>query len=566
MAEKAPPEVWRTRELRWRRETYEPFIAKHPERRKRFMTVSELPLEPIYGPQKGVETQLAALGFPGKPPYTRGIYPSMYRGREWTRRQIAGFGTAPATNERYHFLLKQGQTGLSTDFDHPTLTGYSSLDPLAEGEVGRVGVAIDTIADMDDLYAGIDMRTISSSFTINHPACVILAMYLAVAKLRGIPTKSLRGTVQNDALKEFYGQKTFALPPAPAVKLAIDVVEYCSQAVPHWNAINVSGYHTREAGATAVQELAFTLSQGLAYAEALQARGLNLNRALQNVSFFFGCHMDVFEEAAKMRAARRLWARLLKETFGMTGGKAVLLRFHTQTLGSTLARNEPKNNIARGTLQALAAVLGGTQSLHISGYDEAYDIPSEDAMKVALKTQKIIAEESGVASVIDPLGGSYFVETLTDRLEEEALVYLTRLKEMGEGSYLQGVLNAIESGLIESEIADASMAYYRRLASKDLIWVGENDVDEPSGFEEGLELFQFDERFEEEQKARVRTFIAARSASLVKEHLRDLRDAVRSDANIMPSILAAVKAGVTEGEIMDLLREEWGVHYDPAVV
>lgn len=563
---KQAPDVWRTREARWREQVYKPFITKSPERRERFTTVSGLLLKPLYGPQRSAEEALMALGFPGEFPYTRGVYPSMYRGREWTRRQIAGFGTAPATNARYHFLLKQGQTGLSTDFDHPTLTGYSSLDPLAEGEVGRVGVAIDTLADMDDLYAGIDIATISSSFTINHPACVILAMYLAVAEARGLAIKNLRGTVQNDALKEFYGQKTFALPPAPSVRLAIDVVAYCCKEVPHWNAINVSGYHTREAGATAVQELAFTLAQGLAYAEALQARGLELTQALKNISFFFGCHMDFFEEAAKMRAARRLWASLLKESFGITSGKAALLRFHTQTLGSTLARNEPKNNIARGTLQALSAVLGGTQSLHISGYDEAYDIPSEDAMKVALKTQKIIAEESGVANVIDPLGGSYFVEALTDQLEEEARSYLLRLKEMGDGSYLQGVLQAIENGFIESEIAEASMAYYRRLNSKDLIWVGENDIEEPSGFEEGLELFRFDERFEEEQRARVEAFMASRHASLVRERLRDLRQAARQDENTMPYILAAVKAGATEGEVMALLREEWGVHRDPAVV
>jgi methylmalonyl-CoA mutase, N-terminal domain len=565
MAERKPPEVWRAREATWRQDTYAPFVHKAPERRKRFITVSGLPLKPLYGPHRSEEERLEALGFPGEFPYTRGVYPSMYRGREWTRRQIAGFGTAPATNERYQFLLRQGQMGLSTDFDHPTLTGYSSLDPLAEGEVGRVGVAIDTVKDMDDLYAGIDIPKISSSFTVNHPACVILAMYIAVAESRGVPASSLRGTVQNDALKEFYGQKTFALPPAPSVKLAIDVVEYCSKEVPFWNAINVSGYHTREAGSTAVQEVAFTLAQGLAYAEALQDRGLDLSVVLKNVSFFFGCHMDFFEEAAKMRAAR-LWARLLRETFGIEGGKAALLRFHTQTLGSTLARSEPKNNIARGTLQALAAVLGGTQSLHISGYDEAYDIPSEDAMKVALRTQKIIAEEAGVASVIDPLGGSYFVEDLTDRIEEESLAYLARIKDMGEGSYLRGVLSGIESGFLESEIVDASMAYYRRISTKDLVWVGENDVDELTGFEEGLELFSFDERYEEEQIERVKKFTAERNKTLAEESLRDLRRAAKDGENLMPWMVRAVKAGVTEGEIMDMLREEWGAHRDPAVV
>ena len=566
MTEKKSPEVWRTLQARWRRETYEPFTARSPERRERFMTVSELALEPVYGPHKPELEQLETLGLPGEFPYTRGVYPTMYRGREWTRRQIAGFGTAPATNERYRFLLKQGQTGPSTDFDHPTLTGYGSLDPLAEGEVGRLGVAIDTIADMDDLYADIDIPTISSSFTINHPACVILAMYVTVAESRGVPAATLRGTVQNDALKEFYGQKTFALPPAASVRLAVDVVEYCSKVTPHWNAINVSGYHTREAGSTAVQELAFTLAQGLAYAEALRKRDLDLGAALRNISFFFGCHMDFFEEAAKMRAARRIWARLLRSDFGVEGGKAPLLRFHTQTLGSTLARNEPKNNIARGTLQALSAVLGGTQSLHISGYDEAYDIPSEDAMRVALKTQKIIAEETGVASVIDPLGGSYFVEQLTDRLEEQALDYLERIRAMGDGSFLGGVIRGIDSGFIESEIASASKAYQQRLETQDLIWVGENDQEPAAGSEAGLELFSFDERYEEEQKARLERFMRDRNDALARERLRDLREAGRGGENTMPHIVEAVKAGVTEGEVMDLFREEWGVHRDPAVV
>jgi methylmalonyl-CoA mutase N-terminal domain/subunit len=560
------PSVWRTRQAQWREEVYEPFVRRGSERREVFATVSGLPLEPVYTPRKSEKETLAALGFPGEYPYTRGVYPSMYRGREWTRRQIAGFGTAPATNERYHFLLRQGQTGLSTDFDHPTLTGYSSTDPLAEGEVGRVGVAIDTVQDMDDLYAGIDINKISSSFTINHPACVLLPMYIAVAQGRGIAAKTLRGTVQNDALKEFYGQKTFALPPEPSVRLAIDIVEYCSKELPHWNAINVSGYHSREAGSTAVQEVAFTLAQGLAYAEALQARGLDLNVVLRNISFFFGCHMDFFEEAAKMRAARRLWARLLRQDFAITGGKAPLLRFHTQTLGSTLARNEPRNNIVRGTLQALASVLGGTQSLHISGYDEAYDIPSEDAMKMALRTQKIIAEESGVASIIDPLGGSYLVESLTDEIDDGAMDYLDRIKEMGEGSFLRGMFAGIDSGFFESEIVDASMDYYRRLESKDLIWVGENDLAEKPPLDESLELFQFEERFEDEQVARLHAFKKARNETLVQGSLRDLRRASQAGKNTIPWILGAVKAGVTEGEIMTMFREEMGVHRDPAVV
>ena len=554
---------WEVEKKRWQKETYDTFVARNPERRKCFTTVSGLPLEPIYIPSQ--RDRLETLGFPGEYPYTRGPYPTMHRGREWTRRQIAGFGTAEATNKRFHFLLQQGQTGISADFDQPTLTGYSSLDPLAEGEVGRVGVAIDTVQDMDDLFQNIPVGKISTSFTINHPACVLLPMFLAVAEKRGVPPAVLRGTTQNDPLKEFYGQKTFALPPKPSVRLALDIVQYCSRKIPKWNAINVSGYHIREAGSTAVQELAFTLAQGLAYADGLQQRDLDLNKVLCNISFYFGCHMDFFEEVAKFRAARRLWARILHDDYQVRAPKALLCRFHTQTLGSTLGRREPKNNIIRGTLQALAAALGGTQSLHISGYDEAYDIPSEDAMRTALRAQKIVAEESGVASVIDPLGGSYFVEELTDQVETEACGYLNRLKEMGEGSYLRGVFAGIENGYFEREIAESSMAHYRRIENRDLIWVGENDG--KSQVEDGgLEFFEFDERQEELQKERLRAFLASRNDTPVQQALKDLRAVARQGSNCVPSILTAVREGATEGEIMELFREEFGTHYDPALV
>ena len=531
--------------------------------RESFTTVSGLPLEPIHTPSR--RNRLQALGFPGEYPYTRGPYPTMYRGRGWTRRQIAGFGTPQATNKRFHFLLEQGQTGISADFDHPTLTGYSSLDPLAEGEVGRVGVAIDSVQDMDDLFLDIPVGGISTSFTINHPACALLPMFIAVAEKRGVSPSVLRGTTQNDALKEFYGQKTFALPPKPSVRLALDVVEYCSREMPKWNAINVSGYHIREAGSTAVQELAFTLAQGLAYADGLQQRGLDLNKVLCNVSFYFGCHMDFFEEVAKFRAARRMWARILHDQYGVRAPKALMCRFHTQTLGSTLAHKEPRNNIVRGTLQALAAALGGTQSLHISGYDEAYDIPSEDAMRMALRTQEIVAQESGVASVIDPLGGSYFVEELTDRVETEACGYLKRIKEMGEGSYLQGAFAGIESGYFEKEIGESSMAHYGRIESRDLVWVGENDSKGEAG-DSGLEFFEFDESSEELQKERLRAFLASRNDTHVHQALKDLRSVAREGGNCLLPILTAVGQGVTEGEIMGLFREEFGTHYDPAVV
>lgn len=560
--------AWAEEEERWRRQTYEPFIRQHPERKPRFTTVSGLPLAPLYGPAPEEEGARALkLGFPGEYPYTRGVYPSMYRGRLWTRRQIAGFGTALATNERYRFLLAQGQTGLSTDFDHPTLTGYDSSDPVAQGEVGRLGVAIDTIQDMDDLFRDIPIDRVSVSFTINHPACVLLPMFVSVAESRGMAVRELRGTVQNDPLKEFYGQKTYALPPEPSVRLAIDVVEWCSREVPKWNAINVSGYHTREAGATAVQELAFTLGQGLAYAEALRRRGLDLNVAARNLSFFFGCHMDFFEEVAKFRAARRLWARILREEFGVQDARSLQLKFHTQTLGSTLARKGPKNNIIRGTLQALAAVLGGTQSLHVSGYDEAYDIPSEDAMRVALRTQQVIAYESGVADVVDPLGGSYLVEALTDQLEAEAAGYLHHIRDdLGGGSYLDGMMAGVRSGYFEREIARSAAEYQQKLETGELTWVGENAfMEDREADEAGVELFQFDETYEDQQKARLQAFLQARHNGRVREALRELRAVYRAGGNCIPAIRAAVRAGATEGEIMGLFREESGTYVDPAV-
>ncbi|MCY0897909.1 MAG: methylmalonyl-CoA mutase family protein [Firmicutes bacterium] len=553
---------------KWRTHTYQPFISGHKERCDEFRTVSGEPVGPIYGPYEDWEDKAVRdLGFPGEFPYTRGVYPSMYRGRLWTFRQIAGFSTAEETNQRYHYLLRQGQTGLSTDFDHPTLTGYDSTDPLALGEVGRLGVAIDTVRDMDDLMRGIDLSTISCSFTINHPACVLFPMFLAVAESRDVSWKSLRGTTQNDAIKEFYGQKTFALPPRASVRLALDLVEYAAKYVPKWNAINVSGYHTREAGATAVQEVAFTIGQGLAYAEGLQQRGIDLNIGLQNMSFFFGCHLDFFEEVAKFRAARRLWARLVKERFGITSPKALQMRFHTQTLGSTLARREPKNNIIRGTFQALAAILGGTQSLHISGYDEAYDIPSEDAMKMSIRTQQVLGMESGVANIVDPLGGAFAVEYLTDRIESEVRDYLRILEQMGDGSFLEGMFNAVESGFIEREISESAMAYQRKIDSGELPWVAENifKPEEDESSDSGLEFFTFDESTEEKQKARLTEFLRNRDSSLVAQRLQLVREVAENGMNAIPAIFEAVKVGATEGEVMGLFRNIFGEYQDPAV-
>ena len=534
-----------------------------------YRTLSGIPVEGLYSAEGlGADGFDAGrdLGAPGEFPFTRGAYPNMYRGRLWTRRQIAGFGTAAATNERYRFLLAHGQTGLSTDFDHPTLTGYDSDHELAEGEVGRLGVAIDTAADMGELFDGIPLEQASVSLTINHPAIVLLAMFLHTAEKRGRPWPSLRGTVQNDSLKEFHGQKTFALPPGPALKLTTDVVEFCTERVPNWYTISISGYHTREAGSDAVQELAFTIAQGMAYVESAMRRGLPVDAFASRLSHFFGVHNDFFEEIAKFRAARRMWARLMRDRYGATRPESMRMRFHTQTLGSTLVRQDPLNNILRGGLQALAAVLGGTQSLHVSGYDEAYDIPSEEAMRISLATQMILAHESGVAATPDPLGGSAYLETLTNRLEEAAMAYIERIDGMGNGSMLDGMLEAVGSGYIESEIAQASYRYQQRVESGEYTIVGVNDEYRDEAASAGsLELFEFDQAEEDRQIARLASVRRGRNDAGAAAALRGIVKTARTEGNLMPAILEAVAVGVTEGEIMGALREEWGEYVDPGV-
>ena len=532
-------------------------------------TLSGVPVEALYTPDGLADGGFDAgrdLGNPGEFPFTRGAYPTMYRGRLWTRRQIAGFGTARATNERYRFLLAHGQTGLSTDFDHPTLTGYDSDHELAEGEVGRLGVAIDTASDMGELFDGIPLERASVSLTINHPAIVLLAMFLHTAERRGTAWESLRGTVQNDSLKEFHGQKTFALPPGPALKLTTDVVEFCTQHVPNWYTISISGYHTREAGSDAVQELAFTVAQGMAYVESAMRRGLPVDSFAPRLSHFFGVHNDFFEEIAKFRAARRMWARLMRDRYGAQRPESMRMRFHTQTLGSTLVRQDPLNNILRGGLQALAAVLGGTQSLHVSGYDEAYDIPSEEAMRISLATQMILASESGVSATPDPLGGSAYLETLTNRLEEAAMAYIERIDAMGNGSMLDGTLEAVGSGYIESEIAQASYRYQQRVESGEYTIVGVNDEYRDEAASTGsLELFEFDHAEEERQIERLAAARQTRSETDAATSLRGIVKTARDDGNLMPAILEAVGSGVTEGEIMGALRDEWGEYVDPGV-
>jgi methylmalonyl-CoA mutase N-terminal domain/subunit len=531
---------------------------------KGFRTVSTQEVKQLYTPEDIASLDYERdLGQPGAYPFTRGAYPSMYRGRLWTRRQIAGFGTAQATNQRYRFLLGHGQTGLSTDFDHPTLTGYDSDHELAEGEVGRLGVAIDTVQDMDDLFQGIPLDRVSVSLTINHPAIVLLSMFLAVAQRRRVPWHDLRGTVQNDSLKEFHGQKTFALPPGPALKLTTDIVEFCTRHAPNWYTISISGYHTREAGSDAIQELAFTLAQGMAYVESAAQRGLSVDNFAPRLSFFFGCHNDFFEEIAKFRAARRMWARILKERYQAQQPESMRLRFHTQTLGSTLVRQDPLNNIVRGGLQALAAVMGGTQSLHVSGYDEAYDIPSEEAMRMSLATQLIIAHESGVANTVDPLGGSMFLESLTNSTEERAWEYLHKIEELGNGSMLQGMLEAIKTGYIEREIARAAYEYQRRIEGKEYIIVGVNDY-QPEATQP-LELFQFNPEEEERQRERLTRAKGSRSSSQVAKALQTLKETAGKDQNLMPPVLEAVEVGATEGEIMGVFRDVYGEYTDPGL-
>ena len=529
-------------------------------------SLSGLEVKPVYTPEDLANTDFVRdLGQPGEFPFTRGPYPNMYLGRLWTRRQIAGFGTAQATNERYRFLLDHGQNGISTDFDHPTLTGYDSDHDLAEGEVGRLGVAIDSVRDMDDLFLDIPLDKVSVSLTINHPAIVLMGMFLSVSEKRGVDWKALRGTVQNDSLKEFHGQKTFALGPGPSLKLTTDIVEFCTKQVPNWYTISISGYHIRESGSDAIQELAFTIAQGMAYVESALERGLPVDSFAPRLSFFFGCHNDVFEEVAKFRAARRMWARIMKERYNAQKPESMRLRFHTQTLGSTLMRQDPQNNIARGTLQALAAVLGGTQSLHVSGFDEAFDIPSEEAMRMSLATQLILSHESGVTNTVDPMAGSYFMESMTNDIEEAAWAYISKIEALGEGQYQMksGMLHAIDTGYIELEIARSAYEYQLKIESGEQVVVGLNQYQSESN--QKLELFQFDPEEEEWQKGRLAEIRGGRSPADVKSALASLKQDAQNDKNLMPAVLAAVGAMATEGEILDTMRDIYGEYVDPGV-
>lgn len=500
---------------------------------------------------------VADIGFPGEYPYTRGIHPDMYRGRLWTMRQFSGFGTAKDTNQRYHFLLDHGQTGLSVAFDMPTLMGYDSDHPLSLGEVGKCGVAIDSLGDMEILFDRIPLGEISTSMTINGPAAVIWAMYMAAAEKQGARLDELRGTIQNDILKEYIAQKEFIFPPEPSMNLVVDTIEFGTRYLPQWNTVSISGYHIREAGSTAAQELAFTLADGFAYVEAAMERGLDVDTFAPRLSHFFNCHNNFFEEIAKFRAARRIWARHMKERYKARNPRSWLLRFHTQTAGCSLTAQQPENNIVRTAFQALAAVLGGTQSLHTNSMDETHALPTEKAVQIALRTQQIIACETGIPDVIDPLGGSYYLESLTCRMEEEAEAYFRRIEEEG------GVLPAVTGGFFQREIARASYQYQKELDSKKAVVVGVNDF---VADEQGkIEILQIPQEVEDAQVQAVKNIRKKRDNSGVIKCLDAVRRAAERKENLMPSILGAVRGYATEGEIVQALREVYGEYREPVI-
>ncbi|MBA3717384.1 MAG: methylmalonyl-CoA mutase family protein [Actinobacteria bacterium] len=533
----------------WREELY----GATPERQgELFSTISGLENDPLYTPDHVDVDYDRDLGYPGVYPYTRGVYPSMYRGRLWTMRQFAGFGTAGETNERFRYLLEHGQTGLSTAFDMPSLMGYDSDHPRSLGEVGREGVAIDSLADMETLFDGIPLGEVSTSMTINSAAAMLLAFYICVGEQQGVSRDQLRGTIQTDILKEYIAQKEWIFPPEPSMRLVVDMIEFCSQELPRWHPVSISGYHIREAGSNAVQELAFTLANGFAYVDACIERGLDVDDFAPRLSFFFNAHLDFFEEIAKYRAARRIWARELRDRYGAKNPRSWLMRFHTQTAGVSLTAQQPEVNIVRTALEALAAVLGGTQSLHTNSFDEALALPTEDAVRLALRTQQVIAHETGVASTIDPLGGSYYLEDLTNRLEAGAYEYFDRIERLG------GVVPAIKENFFQREIADASFRYQSEVEAGQRVVVGVNryEMDE----DHDLELLRIDPALERKQIERVQALRGRRDSGAVEAALAKLKEAsLRDGVNLMPLIVDASRAYTTMGEMCDALRETWGV-------
>jgi methylmalonyl-CoA mutase N-terminal domain/subunit len=532
----------------WRRELYE---AKAERQGELFSTMSGIENEPLYTAETAPVDYEGDLGYPGVYPFTRGVYPSMYRGRLWTMRQFAGFGTAEETNERFRYLLEHGQTGLSTAFDMPTLMGYDSDHVRSLGEVGREGVAIDSLDDMETLFSGIPLSDVSTSMTINAPAAMLLAFYACVGEKQGVPLEALRGTVQTDILKEYIAQKEWIFPPKPSMRLVVDMIEWCSREMPQMHPVSISGYHIREAGSTAAQELAFTLADGFAYVDACLERGLDVDDFAPRLSFFFNAHLDFFEEIAKYRAARRIWARQLREKYGAKNPRSWLMRFHTQTAGVSLTAQQPEVNLIRTAIEALAAVLGGTQSLHTNSYDEALALPTENAVRLALRTQQVIAHEVGAVNTIDPLGGSYYVEHLTSELERQAYEYFDRIEELG------GVVPAIEENFFQREIAEASYRYQSEVEAKQRIIVGVNRYELED--EQPLEILRIDPALEQKQIDSVQAVRGRRDSAAVEQALAELKRAAEGDANLMEPIMEASRLYVTMGEMCDALRDVWGV-------
>jgi methylmalonyl-CoA mutase N-terminal domain/subunit len=545
---------------RWEQTTLLSWTRQSAERKSDFRNHSNMLIKRLYTPED-IETldYLGALGFPGEYPFTRGVHATMYRGRLWTMRMFAGFGTAADTNRRFKYLLKEGESGLSTAFDYPTIMGYDSDHPMARGEVGICGVAISSLRDMEVLFNGIPLDRVTTSMTINGPAPMLLAMYVSVGDKQGVAREKLGGTTQNDNLKEFFAQKLCIFPPKPSVKLTTDVIEYCATHLPKWNPISISGYHIREAGANAVQELAFTLYDGISYVESMLERRLKVDDFAHRLSFFFASHNDFFEEIAKFRAARRIWAKMMRERFHAKNPRSMWMRMHVQTSGCTLTSQQPHNNIVRTTIQALAAVLGGTQSLHTNSYDEALCLPGEEAVRIALRTQQIIAYESGVTSTVDPMAGSYFIEALTNEMEEKAMEYIQKIDEMG------GAISAIEKGFFQREIAESAYKYQRETDVKSRTIVGVNDytVEEP---ECPIELLRIDPKVEEQQVANLQKVKRQRDNRKVEELLRKLHYSAEKEENLMPTIIEAVRAYTTLGEITGVLRQVYGEYKELIVV
>lgn len=545
--------------VNWNEKQYKKAASKNPERQKSYTTFSFLPVEPLYTPLDfNSDEYLNKIGFPGEYPFTRGVQPTMYRGRFWTMRQYAGFGTAKESNERYRYLLEQGQMGLSVAFDLPTQIGYDSDDPIAAGEVGKVGVAIDTLADMEILFNKIPLDKVSTSMTINAPASVLLALYIAVAEKNGVSKDKISGTIQNDILKEYIARGTYIFPPKPSMRLITNIFEYCAKEVPKWNTISISGYHIREAGSTAAQEVGFTLADGIAYVNAAINAGLDVDKFAGRLSFFFNSHNDLLEEVAKFRAARRLWAKIMKERFNAKDPRSMMLRFHTQTAGSTLTAQQVDNNIVRVAIQTLAAVLGGTQSLHTNSKDEALALPTENSVMVALRTQQVVAYESGVANTIDPLAGSYYVEAMTDKIEQLAQEYIDKIDSFG------GAVDAIEQGYQQMEIQKAAYQYEQEIESGERIIVGVNkfQIEE----EEHPDLLKIDMKVQEEQIRFLNQIKSQRSQKEVELKLNALKNAAEGNENLMPYILDAVRVYASVGEICNKLREVFGEYKENVVI